>query len=388
MKTLRSALAAALAVSLSAAPAAANPSLSYDFANMSQWLSHQMAQGLAFNAGETFDPPHEVKGYALQPDLSIGVGRMPFNKTDFPTITTPALADLPAPNLFPNAVLFPNFAMHLRMGLPWRGDAYLRFADATTPPGYKISPTMTAKVQTNSFGFGIRQHFFGGPELEDWPRLTLGAHYNHVQGYTNLNGKFLVNTNGFTADSPFLGKIAWNLNSYALTAVLSKTFDRWTPYAGLGYNYATGSVGVDLHLVSATFLVQDVYGSGSDHPEKSQGREMFGFSYERETWSAFADAELKALGELQYRSFIVSAGVALPFDIGRGPKIFYKRLPGGATPMSLRKNKADDADQVAPSSDSTTRAIQSYPKAPRWGDEKPKPAPTTEQAPPDMIFLK
>ena len=57
---------------------------------MTQWLSHEMAQGLAFNAGSNFDPPREVKGWALQPDLSLGIGRIPFNKTTFPNLTVPA----------------------------------------------------------------------------------------------------------------------------------------------------------------------------------------------------------------------------------------------------------------------------------------------------------
>ena len=47
---------------------------------MTQWLSHELAQGLAFNAGSNFDPPREVKGYSIQPDLSLGVGRMPLDK--------------------------------------------------------------------------------------------------------------------------------------------------------------------------------------------------------------------------------------------------------------------------------------------------------------------
>ena len=46
---------------------------------------------------------------------------------------------------------------------------------------------------------------------------------------------------------------------------------------------------------------------------------------------AEAEAELKALGQLQYRSWIVDMGVALPFDIGRGPAIIYKRRADSST---------------------------------------------------------
>lgn len=304
---------------------------------MSQWLSHELAQGLAFNAGSNFDPPKEVKGYYLQPDVSFGVGRMPLDKRNFPVITTPALNDFGGANLFPSSILFPNLALHLRMGLPWRGDLYVRLADATTPPGYKISPTMTAAVQTNSYGAGVRQHFFGG----DWPALTLGAHFNHIRGRTHLKGKFSVNTNGFTADSDFVGDINWSVNSYGLTAILSQSYGSWTPFAGVGYNYAAGSVRTRLDLQSATFLIPDIIGEGSEHPEKSQGREIVGFSYDRRTWSAFANGELKALGQLQYRSYIVQVGAALPFEIG-GRTVLHRKLRDEGEPALRPRPAADE----------------------------------------------
>lgn len=331
---------------------------------MSQWLSDQMAQGLAFNAGETFDPPKEVKGYYLQPDVSLGVGSIPFNKKDFPDLQTQALRDEGGSNLFPSSTLFPNLALHLRMGLPWRGDFYVRVADATTPPGYKISPTMTAQVQTNSFGFGVRQHFLGG----DIPTFTLGAHYNHVQGYTKLKGKFTIDSNGLTQDDGFTGDIKWDVNSFGLTAIVSQSFGPWTPYGGLGYNYTTGSVSTDLEL-SASQVNTRVFGAGSDRPEKSQGREIVGVSYDRRTWSFFLSGELKALGQLQYRSYIVDAGVALPFEIG-GRAVFYKKRP--AAPVEPKSMLDDDSEAPAPKPVKRKRM---------------KPSPP-EQAPADMIFLR
>lgn len=321
---------------------------------MTQWLSHEMANGLAFNAGSTFDPPREVKGWALQPDLSLGIGRIPFNKQEFPTLTVPALNAQGGANIFPNQVLFPNLALHLRMGLPWRGDAYFRFADATTPPGYKISPTMTAQVQTNSLGFGARQHF----DLwdEELPKVALGAHYNHVRGRTRLRGKFNVNVDSnYRSDSDLNGEIDWNLNSFGLTAVAHKSYDAWTPFLGFGYNYATGSVRSRLDLTSQDVNISPVSGENSDHPEQSQGRWIAGVQYGRPGWSAFLNAEVKAIGQLQYRSWIAQVGVALPYEIGRGLQIIYRKRVQGAL---------DDAKRPT---------------------SEPK---NSEQAHPDMIFLQ
>ena len=339
---------------------------------MTQWLSHEMAQGLAFNAGSTFDPPREVTGWALQPDLSVGIGRIPFNKTDFPKLENQVLEEQGGANIFPNQVIFPNLALHLRMGFPWRGDAYFRFADATTPSGYKISPTMTAQVQTNSFGFGLRQHV----DLwnEDLPKVALGAHYNHVRGRTRLKGVSVVNESGLRIDSDLNGEIDWNLNSFALTAVAHKNYNAWTPFAGIGYNYATGSVRSKLVLKSQSFLAADVVGESSAHPEQSQGRWIAGVQYARPKWSAFFNAEVKALGQLQYRSWIAQIGVALPYEIGRGRAIFYKkRVPG----------IIDDAKR-----NSVPKSVLEDKPAPKPKVRRPLEPKQTEQAHPDMIFLQ
>ena len=316
---------------------------------MTQWLSHEMAQGLAFSAGSNFDPPREIKGYMLQPDLSLGVGRIPFNKSSFPVLTVPALNEQGGAKIFPNQVLFPNVALHLRVGLPWRGDAYVRFADATTPPGYKISPTMTAQVQTNSYGAGLRQHLLGGA----LPTLTLGAHYNHVRGRTHLKGNFNVNIdNNFTADSELNGAIQWDISSYGLTAVVHQSFDAWTPFAGFGYNYAAGSVSSRLELKSKTFLITDVIAEGSEQPEQSQGRWIFGLQYAKPTWSVFANGEIKALGQLQYRSYVGQLGVALPFEIGSGWLLIHRRRGSDAArslePKTRRRQEPAKIEKTSP----------------------------------------
>jgi hypothetical protein len=179
----------------------------------------------------------------------------------------------------------------------------------------------------------------------------------------------------FTADSDLNGEIDWNLNSFALTAVAHKSYGPWTPFLGLGYNYATGSVRSKLTLTSRTFLIADVLGESSSRPEQSQGRWIAGVQYARPKWSAFFNAEVKALGQLQYRSWIAQIGVALPYEIGRGYKIIYKkRVPGvvdDAKRMSEPKPVMEDEKRVAP------------PKVRRPLEPK-KP----EQAHPDMIFLQ
>lgn len=377
------------ALLFSAVPArAANPSLSQDFQSMTQWLSHEMAQGLAFNAGSNFDPPREIKGWAVQPDVSLGIGRIPFNKTTFPSLTVPALEEKGGSNIFPNQVLFPNLALHLRMGLPGRRDAYFRFADATTPPGYKISPTMTAQVQTNSYGVGVRQHFFGE---DDKPTLSVGGHYNHVRGRTRLKGLFNVDIdNNFKADSELTGAIDWSINSFGLDAIVHKNYDAWTPFFGFGYNYATGSVRSRLELKSRTFLISDVVGEGSEHPEQSQGRWITGVQYARPTWSFFFNAEVKALGQLQYRSWIAQAGFALPYELFRGPAIIYKKKAPEQERQQIEDIRETKYDKIE-MKEKAPKAPKSKAEPKRVIQDRPQPKPATkpdDQPQPSMIFLQ
>ncbi|MBI5241803.1 MAG: hypothetical protein HY926_15125 [Elusimicrobia bacterium] len=295
-------------------PAGANPSMSDDFTAMTGWLSHQLAQGLAFNAGDTFDPPHELTSRRLQPDISVGVGSMPLNKKIFPATQTPALRDMNASSIFPSTVLFPNMSMHLRAGLPGRMDMSLRFDNMTTPPGYRISSSATGKGQSNSIGMGLRKHLLGGGRR---PTLTLGGHFNHIYGKFTIRTKFGVeDVAGFSADSDVIGKLDWNVSSFGFNAVVSQPYKGWTPFLGAGYNYVTGSASAHLEALSSTPLVAPIQGGASAHPEQNQARIMGGLEMDRPWMHFFANGEIKALGINAGQSWIAHIGAALPFEIG------------------------------------------------------------------------
>ena len=362
--------ASLLFISFSAAPVSgANTSMSADFHAMMGWLSHEMAQGLAFNAGSTFDPPQEVKSRRFQPDISLGIGKMPLDKKKFPTLTDKSLRDLNAANIFPSSVLFPNLAVHLRAGLPGRMDMSLRFANATTPKGYKISPTTTGAAQSNSIGFGLRRHFFGEDGL---PLLGLGANYNHVYGRFAYNTKFGVDVQNFSADSDVSGAIAWNISSYGLNAVLSRTYGRWTPFGGVGYNYTTGSVRARLEINSETPLIAPVVGEASDHPEQSQARFILGVQTNRSWANFFSNLEIQAVGSGAGRAWVIHSGITLPFEIGaRG---------FSSTRRAQRKQleKQSGKQKTAPPVKKTKT------KMPVGNGPAPAPA----QSQPDLIFIQ
>ncbi|MCX5795361.1 MAG: hypothetical protein NTY77_07710 [Elusimicrobia bacterium] len=297
--------------------AAANASISDDFTAMSGWLSSQLAQGLAFNAGETFDPPHELKSRRVQPDLSVGIGNMPLNQKKFPQTSALTLNGVDAAGFFPSSVLFPNLSMHLRAGLPGRMDMSVRFDDMTTPSGYRLSPTMTGKGQSNSIGLGLRKHFFGG---EGRPMLSLGGHFNHVYGWFNLHTTrdMIIITGPGTSiaiNNTVDGQLAWNVSSYGFNAVLSESYRGWTPFVGCGYNYVTGSASAALQMAATTLTTQS-QGGGSDHPEQNQARFMGGVEFDRPWMHFFLNGEIKAVGENAGHSWIAMLGAALPFEIG------------------------------------------------------------------------
>lgn len=304
----------ALCLLAAAGPASAqNPSLSDDFGRMMDWMSQELAQGLAFNAGSTFDPPMEVHGGKLQPDLSLGAGVVPLDKDKFPVIQAQALRDMNAANIFPAKVMIPNLALHLRAGLPARFDIAFRAADMTTPSNYKINPGTVGKGQSNSIGFGVRRHFFGGED----PQLTIGLNYNHVLGGFTFHTNFNVNNiNGFTADSQVKGDLDWNVNSYGINAVISKQFGNHIPFIGSGYNYATGSVHAKLSVASETPLISPIKGSSSRKPEPDSARFILGTQWNSKHINLFANGEIKVMGDHSGESWVIHMGVVMPFRIG------------------------------------------------------------------------
>jgi hypothetical protein len=372
---------------LGPASARANPSMSADFQAMMGWLAHEMAQGIAFNAGSTFDPPQEIVDRRLQPDVSLGVGHMVFDKTKFPTAQTPALAEYKPENIFPTSALFPNLAMHLRAGLPGRSDFAIRLADMTTPPGYKISENTTGTGQSNSVGLTLRKHLLGEDSA---PLVTLGAHYNHVYGRFLYKTKFNVNTQGFNADSDVNGGIVWNVNSYGLNAVVSQSYGRWTPFLGVGYNYVTGSVRTYLEAVPETFLITPIQGEASEHPEQNQGRVILGTQMQRSWVNLFANGEIKAIGIGAGKTWIAQVGLALPFHIGKAGRSAQLAKEKAQRP----RRAAADADDEAPGVARLRRAPSSEPRPqapPRremFGGTAPVDSSERVEGTPTMIFIQ
>ena len=299
--------------------AANNPNMSDDFERMMRWLTGEVVQGLSFNAGSTFDPPNELKKWRMQPDVSLGLGMIPLDKTKFPVIVTPSLAERDPSAMLPDKVSIPNLALHVRLGLPGRFDFTVRAADMTVPNGYRLAPGTRAKGQSNSIGFGLRRHFGGGDE--DIPRITVGANYNHVKGYFNFNTErqLLQLTSSLAGDSWQMGRLEWNVNSFGLNTVVSQTFGSFTPFFGAGGNYTTGSMKARLEMdCLSPIICTPVIGEASDHPEQVQARGIFGAQYDLTRVSLFLNGEVKALGENAGRTFIVQMGIVAPFRIGWG----------------------------------------------------------------------
>lgn len=386
------ALGVVFALCAGAMPArAANPSLSDDFTRIMEWMSQELAHGIAFNAGSTFDPPTEVRGPRLLPDITLGVGSVPLDKGKFPAIQATQLRDMGAANIFPSKVLFPNLVMHLRMGLPAGFDLYARAADATTPSNYEINPGVYGKAQSNSIGFGLRKHF----HWEDFPVVTVGANYNHVLGGFTFRTAFKVNDiMGFSADSDVKGDLDWNVNSFGLNTVFSQTFGSFTPFVGAGYNYATGSLSARLSVASNTPVIAPIAGSSSRKPEPDQARFILGTEWKTRWVDLFANGEVKALGEHSGESWIINLGFVLPFRIG--PKSWAssegerkKERPVQQMTEDYRPSrKAAELQWDSPAPEQPQRPAK--PKKPsRKGKTKPRPKPVdTEAAPSGMLIIQ
>ncbi|MFA6030639.1 MAG: hypothetical protein WC969_12350 [Elusimicrobiota bacterium] len=314
-----------LALCPAAAAFGANPTMSDDFTGIMTWLTKQTAEGLAFNAGSTFDPPNEMKVWRMQPDISFGIGVLPYDKTVFPAMHVQALADKNPGAMLPDKVAFPNLTTHLRLGLPGRMDLGLRLVNVTIPKGYRLSESTKGDGQINTVGVSVRKHFFGGGR----PTLSLTGAFNRVYGLFNFRNEFkdVELTPGFIASSVNTGRLEWDVRSYGMNATLSQTYGHWTPFFGMGLNHMVGSVYGHLRADWQTPLISPSYGEASGKPEPYQGRLIFGAQHDGAFPSYFVNCEVKAMGTQAFRGFVLMAGVAAPFRIGAGSAKLSKHNP-------------------------------------------------------------
>jgi len=292
---------------------AQNPTLSDDLTSIMEWLTYQTAQGLGFNAGSTFDPPNEMKPWRMQPDVSLGLGILPYNKDTFPTIQVEALEEQNPSDMLPDKVLFPNLTVHVRMGLPGRMDVGGRFANMSTPKNYRLSKTTRGNGQSNSFGFGVRKHFFGRGR----PLLSIAGAYNHTFGSFNFvnRSEDLELVPNFTASSTNSGVLDWDVRSLGINIIVSQAYGKWMPFFGAGYNRMSGTVHGKIEARWESALPPSL-GKAVSRPEPNQARLILGFQRDGSFFDFFINGELKALGPQAWKSYIISTGWVAPFRLG------------------------------------------------------------------------
>lgn len=310
---------------LAASGRAANPVMSDDFDKIIGWLTFQTAQGLGFNAGSTFDPPNEMRPWRMQPDVSLGIGMMPFDKGTFPEMEVEALAEKDMAGMLPDKVMFPNLTFHVRMGLPKRMDMGVRVVNMTTPKNYRLSESTVGNGQSNTIGFSLRRHFFG---RGDQPLVSVTGAYNHVKGYFNFKNQFedVELVDGILwASSENTGNLDWDVKSYGVNMIVSQAFGKWTPFAGMGLSYITGNVKGRLEANWETPLIQPSVGEAESKPEAQQSRAILGVQRDGSFFKWFVNAEMKTTGFQSNKAFIISTGLAAPFRIGANSSLARER---------------------------------------------------------------
>jgi hypothetical protein len=314
------------------AAASAQVSLSGDFSKMMTWLSGQVVDPLAFNAGSTFDPPNEVRPGRVQSDISFGAGILPLDTSKFPVLSNPTLNQENLASSFPQEMPFPDLTGHVRIGLPWRTDLGLRASD-TTIPNITVTPGTTAGAQANNLGVELRTFFFG---RTDEPTLSLGAHANRLWGqFTFANSINNVNLDGILADASNKGSMAWDLSSVGMNAVVSQHFGSWTPFGGLGYDMASGSLKASLNTTFNTFLATPSSAQESSAPIANNLRLLFGTELQRKNGhDLFVSGEFLLTGA-EAHAFNIHLGMMLPTHIGPAAKDDSK------APVLLDSNASD-----------------------------------------------
>jgi hypothetical protein len=303
------------------AAASAQTSLSADYAKMMSWLSQQMVEPMAFAAGATFDPPQEVKPGRMLNDASFGVGILPLNTSVFPTLQNQTLNDQHVGGVFPQKIPFPELIGHLRMGLPGRSDIALRASDSTIPLT-SVTPQTKASAQANMVGVEVRKFFFGGYDV---PKLAVSAYANKLWGHftfqnTLSNVQLGSGAGAITANAFNTGEMDWRLNSVGVNAVVSRQYGYWTPYCGLGYNVASGTLDASLNTTFDTFLATPSQSEQSSRPAANNVRLLLGTQLERKQGrDLFVTGEYQLTGS-DTHAFILHLGILFPTHIGPAAK--------------------------------------------------------------------
>lgn len=377
----------------SSALAQANPSMSDDFGRIINWLTKQTADGLGFNAGSSFDPPTEMRPWRLQPDVSLGVGLLPFDKKAFPRMQVASLAATHPEDSLPSQMKFPNLTLHMRMGLPGRTDMGVRFANMTTPDNYKLSPTTVGDGQSNTLGVSVRRHFMGG----DRPLVSVSAIYNHTFGFFNFRNEYKdvdVVPGVLRADSTNFGTMEWDVRSIGMNFVASQSFGKYIPFAGFGYNRVIGSVSGKLEAQWKTPLIATSLGRASNAPAPDNGRVILGFQRDGSFFKFFMNTEIKAIGPNSGNSFVVSTGLAAPFRMGASSALVRQgrnRTEGFAAvsdPVPAAKPARKRSSALPEARSVPKNKIDRYWVWDKTEAETPAPKKTAREHQPELIFIR
>ncbi|MBI4051080.1 MAG: hypothetical protein HY400_01095 [Elusimicrobia bacterium] len=289
---------------------AANPSLSNDFASITQWLTSEVVQGLAFNAGASFSPSTEPRPYEFELDATLGVGSVPIDSKKFPKLGVVQLEQIGVQSYFPKNVPFPDFTAHIRMGLPYRMDVSFRLSDMTAPT-YRLSEQTKGNGQSNILGGEMRRHFYG---QENPFLLTTTVMVNYLRGRFNFFNTFsdVKLTDSFSASADNTGLVKWSLISYGVNAIGSYRLQSWIPFFGVGFNRSHGSVLAQMESVFRTDLIQPVFGQSSALPERNTVRVITGTQYTLRRFNLFLSAETLVVGHLEGQTYNVHAGIVIP----------------------------------------------------------------------------
>lgn len=318
-----------------------NPSLERDFQSMMTWLSGQVAPGIIFHSAVSFDPPVELAPREKELDLTLGLGAIPLDLNSFPAMEVQS-DDVEQKDAFDPVVLFPDITGHLRYGLKNRWELALRLSDMTVPK-YQVSANSQGEGQSNIFGLQVRKHLGGGRR----PRLSLAAEGNYMKGGFKFFNQFkdVEVSDGVFLDSENTGAIQWKAASVGGSAMLSRTYGPWIPFAGLGLYYGRGKVTSNIKAEFKTELVNPIEGNGTSRVSQGQMRLIMGAQYNRKTMGLYGSMEVLTVGHLPGKAVTFHLGASFP--LGSAAKKSFREARQRAVQPKTALRPAGKAETAA-----------------------------------------
>lgn len=281
-----------------------------DFGEISKWISGELSEGMAFNAGSGNVLPADIiefPGFGF--GISAGASLWPVNAGEFRALNLRTIDTSSANKIdMPDTIGMINIVGHVKTALPFGLDIGARVG------GFNFDDdTGNASVELENalWGVELRKRILGG----SWtnillPDLSVSVSFDNAVGSIERKESYsdrrteTYEGSSYTQEiqSETLWKTEWNTQNIGIKTIVSKTFLFITPYFGLGVNKHMGSTETKI-VTTGTISLEIPY-----FPSQSAS-----LSIENKSEVDADDTTMRLLTGVELKIFLLRLGISAEF---------------------------------------------------------------------------